>query len=274
MTALRSLFYETMRPQIRWEGDARVPASPDKIAVVAQYSITPRVSRSLTALVQEVAEAGYFVLLVSACPVDAPLEWPAGIDLERVAVLRKPNIGYDFGSWAVGIQHVPQVLKARLLLQINDSLVGPLWSLERVLNDFEQTPHDWWGMVRSHQFAPHMQSYFLGFKSQVLQSQPFQDFWARVSVHADKHEIINRYEVGFQRRLYNEGFTSGCFLDSREIVATGDNPMIQGWQQTLEAGVPFVKRELLLNPNLIPGADRVPQVLEAEYDVHWRQWLP
>lgn len=269
---MRSRYFEQMRPHLRWEGQARVPAGVQRVAVVAQFSERARVTRSLDRLVRELVAHDYFVLLVSACPDPEPFVWPAGVP-ESVAVLRKPNIGYDFGSWAVGFLACPQIFEAERVLQVNDSLVGPFWSLDEVLADFEETYGEWWGMVRSYQGRPHLQSYFLGFTPEVLRSRTFRDYWAMVRPQPTKQLVIDRYEYGLSARLYNEGFVGAAFIEAPRIVSPGRNPMIDGWREALRIGVPFIKRELVARPEVLPLGERIPDQLSAEFGIDIDEWM-
>lgn len=269
---MRSAFVEGIRSQVRWEGDNRVPVAVKRIAVVAQFSTTRKMTRSFSRLVHELAGHDYFVLVSSACTDPGELEWPEPLPA-NVAVLRKPNIGYDFGSWATAFILCPQIFSAERVLQINDSLVGPFWSLDAVLGDFESSYGDWWGMVRSFQVEPHLQSFFLGFTPTVLTSTTFQDYWASVKVESTKQRVIDRYEFGLSTRLYNEGFVSTAFLEAPRVVHPGLNPMIDGWRETLLVGVPFIKRELLTRPEVVTLGDRVPQVLRDEFDIDIATWM-
>ncbi|NLT25498.1 MAG: hypothetical protein GXX90_02380 [Microbacteriaceae bacterium] len=269
---MRSAFFDHLRPQLRWEGDARLPERTRRAAVVAQFSTAPRITPSLDRLVRELVEHDYDVLLSSACPIPEPLEWPDGVP-DRVAVLRKPNIGYDFGSWAAGFLSCPQLFEAERVLQVNDSLLGPFWSLDEVLADFDATHGDWWGLVRSFQVKAHLQSYFLGFTSSVLRAPTFRDYWASVRPEATKQLVIDRYEFGLSTRLHNEAFVASAFLEAPAIVHPGVNPMIDGWEKALRAGVPFIKRELITRPHVVPQGDRVPGRLREAFGIDIDDWM-
>lgn len=269
---MRSLFYDALEPQLRWENDLRVPYYADRVAVLASWSLNPRLSRSLSELVRQVSGRGYFVLLVSACPDPAPLEW-AGEAPERVAILRKPNIGYDFGSWAAAYLAQPQLFEADRVLQLNDSLLGPFDRIDAVLDDFEGTYGDWWGMLRSTQFRDHLQSFVLGFTPAVLQSPDFQGFWRGVRIQGDKDEVIRRYELGLSALLYGEGFAGTAFLEPQLVGTDHANPMITRWDAVLREGVPFIKRELITRPEIVPDGDRIPQRLRDEFGIEIADWL-
>lgn len=272
LVGVRSVFFESIRPQLRWESDARVPAQPDKVAVVAHWSLGSRVSPSFDALVRAIMDRGYFVLISSACTDPAPLEFTSPLPATP-AILRKPNIGYDFGSWAVGFFAQPQLFSANRVLQINDSLLGPFSSIDHLIDDFEQDRGDLWGLVRNHQVRAHLQSYFIGYTRPVLESQTFKDFWASVRVEPTKSDIIRRYEYGLSQRLYNEGFAAAAYLEPHLVGDPQLNPMITAWDEVLRAGIPFLKRELITNPSVVAEGERIPERLRSEFHIDIAEWL-
>lgn len=268
---MRSLYYEGIRSQLRWETDTRISLQPKRVALVAQWSPTSTMSRSLTALINSLFERGFEVLLTSACPDPQPLVFAEPLKGD-LAILRKPNIGYDFGSWACGFLHQPQIFNAECVLQANDSLLGPFWSLDEIFDDFERGLGDVWGLVRSRQVVPHLQSYFIGYNTDVLRSKIFQTFWHDVTVHKDKQEIINRYEIGLSRLLHGEGYAQAAFIEPQLLGHSTLNPMISAWQQVLREGVPFLKRELITRPHVGVQGDRIPELMQREFNINISEW--
>jgi len=89
---------------LRHESGPRREASwaPDRVAVMAHWSADPVPSRSVLTQLHELSAGGYETVLVSAAELDAPLARVGGAgDLAMPAtttVLRRQNVGYDFGS--------------------------------------------------------------------------------------------------------------------------------------------------------------------------------
>lgn len=268
-----SPFFDAIRDLIRWESDARVPHDEERVAVFAHWSKDERLTQSVSRLARQLIDRGYFVLLSSASPAARPLSFSEPLPAGRYAVMRKPNIGYDFGSWSAAMLAQPQIFDAGRVLQVNDSLVGPFNPLDEILQHFEETACDWWGMVRSVQFTPHMQSFFLGFTPAVLQSQVFQEFWSSVRVESTKTDVIHRYELGLSRLLESESFASEAFLEAHGLPELGENPLISGWEASLRLGVPFVKRELVRNPAIAPGGERVSVVVRDMFEADLADWI-
>jgi lipopolysaccharide biosynthesis protein len=191
---------------------------------------------------------------------------------DGLTVLRKPNIGYDFGSWSIALDMIPQIVSAERVLLVNDSMVGPFTSLDPILAMFDTTRADVWALTDTKQFGHHLQSYFLGFRHGVLADRPLQAFWASIRQHADKMRIILDYEVGLGRLLRAEGYSTDAAFSNELVVRAGQNPVILGWKRLLELGFPFVKRELLHRPHVAPAGATVPLLVKEMFGVDVAEW--
>lgn len=256
------------------ERDAPVPAGAERIAFLAHWSESERQSRSTLTLIAELQRLGYRVVVSSTSPAHGPLDFGSGdVRLDELTVLRRPNQGYDFGSWAVATVARAELLERPYVLMVNDSLVGPFAPLDDVVAHFEQSSADVWGMVESNQFAPHLQSFFRGFRYGVLAEPTMRRFWRDLRVVPDKSALIQAYEFGFTEFLVRHAFTTTQFVHHSEVVGEGLNPTMLGWQALLDAGVPFVKRELIREPDLAPGGHRVAAVVADRYGTDIADWL-
>ena len=104
------------------------------------------------------------------------------------SVIVRENTGLDFGMWRRALADHDLSGFDELLLT-NSSVVGPL----QPLAPFWQTPAlagcDFWGMTDNAIPAPHLQSYFLVFRRQVIQNPRFMEFWRSVLPYTDKVQI-------------------------------------------------------------------------------------
>lgn len=256
------------------EGVDDLAAAPtlDRVAVLAHWSPSATVSRSVTTMVAALARAGYRVLVVSTSEVRGPLEWREGRPT-GITVLRRPNAGYDFGSWATALDRYPAIAAAERVLLLNDSMVGPFATIDPLLAKFHASLADVWAVTDTSQFEYHLQSYALGFPGATLREPPMRAFWRDICVEASKDDVIWRYEVGLSRLLRRERYGSDVAIPFRHLVPDGKNPTIVGWQRLLDRGLPFVKRELLVRPQVAPDGALVPAVLRRRFDVDVTEWV-
>lgn len=260
------------KPHTRVERAGRLDLDAGRFAVLAHHSDVPVVTLSFRSLVQQLVERGYQVLVVSSSTVDGHLDW-SGLDLGGTRVIRKPNVGYDFGSWAVGLDHLHTIGGAECVVLANDSLAGPFAPVAQLLDRFEGTPADVWGLTETMQFSRHLQSYFLGFRRGVLTERPLAQFWTGVRHYDDKNLVIHRNEIGLGRLLQREGYAVDAAFPAGRVVAPGDNPTIAGWRTLLDRGMPFVKREIVRSPHLAPDGDRIRGELRRRFGVDVSEWI-
>lgn len=256
------------------ERAAVLPADAERVAFLAHWSEDATQSRSALRLVAELQRLGYRVVVCSTSPAVGPLEFDAGdVRSDELTVLRRPNAGYDFGSWAVAMAALEEALARPYVLVLNDSLVGPFAPLDAPIAHFEASTADVWGLVESNQFGSHLQSFFRGFRHGALAERPMRRFWRGIRVIPDKSRLILTYESGFSGFLARAGFSSTAFIHHSDVVADGLNPTMYGWRALLDAGVPFVKRELVRSPDLVPDGRAVPAVIADRYGTDIRDWL-
>jgi rhamnosyltransferase len=211
--------------------------------------------------------------------------------------LKRDNTGYDFMSWKKGIPHIANPDQLDEVLFVNDSIYGPLNDLKALFEKSEKISADFWGLTRSHEIRSHIQSYFFAFRRSLIETGTFSAFWASVEPLNDKREIIRRYEVGMtafvedcgaittqifdQKALPLHTRLRAAFINGRRKKKSRLSTLrsyLQGdmrgtahayWRSAIEAGVPFLKVELLRdNPRELP-LHRVFQYLAARtnYDL-------
>ncbi len=214
----------------------------ESIAIVAHFSKSNVLSTSLTSYLSAILKCKYSVILVSACESENELV----IDNEiksQITILRKPNLGYDFGSWAVAIDKFPEVLLAKKLLLTNDSLIGPLDDFSIVAKALENSKFDIAGITDNSQLQYHVQSYILLFKQSAIGNLNVQNLLRSV-VHLElKNEVILKYELGLTRTAQLSGLFVGAIFPWNLIVQPGKNPSLAGWKRLMDLGFPFLKRE-------------------------------
>lgn len=263
---------DLVKGRVSVERPGAMDPAAGRVAVLAHWSDRPAVSRSFRELTAAFVRRGYQVVVVSAATCDEPLDLGAP-GFEAVRVLRKPNVGYDFGSWSVGLDDVPWAAHAAHVILANDSLVGPFAPVDHLLDAFEATRADVWGLTETLQFTRHVQSFFVGYRGGALAEPPLARFWRSVRHHESKSDVIHHGELALGRLLQREGFAVDAACVARSVVTAGDNPTIAGWRRLLDRGIPFVKREIVRSPGLAPGGDQIGVEIRRRYGVDIEEWV-
>jgi rhamnosyltransferase len=211
----------------------------------------------------------------------------------------RANVGYDFGAWRDGLATVHGGDYDEVLC-INDSVYGPLFDLGPALADPRTAAADLWGMVLSDQNArreaprvPHVQSWFLGLRRRLLESDAFATFWRDFKPLDTKRDVVEHYEIGFSARMAEAGFSLAGLYDAttadpvtlpevwphlslhsprrswrllRKSRRRPHNPSELVWWRLWNAGVPYVKASLFKVNHYGLDLGRVLAELRGRYD--------
>jgi lipopolysaccharide biosynthesis protein len=252
----------------------RVPlATSGRVAVIAHWARTAHASKSVCSLVAELQACGYRVVVSSTCEAPEALVFSDPVLEDDLVVVRRPNVGYDFGSWSVALALMPEIATAERVILANDSMVGPFGRLGPFLELFESTAADSWALTDSRQYCLHLQSYFLGFRDGVLSAWPLRQFWAGVREEPEKLQTILQNEIGLSRLLHEEGYVQTAAFPSHTVVSPGQNPVIVGWKSLLERRFPFLKREILRDPAVAPDGEGAAQFVRQLLGIDVREWV-
>jgi Rhamnan synthesis protein F len=256
-----------------------------RVAIFCHFDRGGIVREHVLQYIRSLNAAGFSIALVS----NSGRLKPAALEEIRslcAAVLVRRNVGYDFGAWRDALERLdlPRT-NTEILLLVNDSVYGPLQSIESTLSQIDFSLADVWGLTESWQSRYHLQSFFLAIAPRVMGSPAWRQFWMNVRPVPSKLWVIDRYEVGLSQVLLQAGFRCRAVwpyshlvtqvdpsllvkqLDKRETISTDQlidfrrahanriraaaaariplNPTSDLWRQLLKAGFPFLKRELL-----------------------------
>ena len=165
-------------------------------------------------------------------------------------IIQRENIGFDFAAWRDGMEYVGfnHLKKYDSVTLMNDTCIGPLWSLESYFRSFESATNcDFWGMTnfkKTKYFREHVQSYFVAYSKQVVSSKVFQNFWMSIKNFENVREVIDNYETKLTSKLKKSGFNYQVVFNtlhehSEEMV----HPDFSYYEpfKILEHRVPFLK---------------------------------
>ena len=214
-------------------------------------------------------EAGFrTVFVTTSATMDA--ESVAAVRPYGVAAIRRRNRGIDFGSWKAGYEwflSTPEgsalLARADSVLLANDSCYGPFHPMGPFLDRMRAAPQAVYGITRSLEIRPYLQSYFLHFGREVVERGVFRDFMEqRVRLLGTKDAVARFLEVGGSVYLERRGVPLEALIDAatepaRSILARHDllDPIRDpAGREFLAMGLtPFHKR----SNDLLPGAQPV-----------------
>ena len=156
--------------------------------------------------------------------------------------------GWDFFSWRVAVEACPELLAARRILMINDSVIGPIASLSPLIERLERSQADVIGFAESADPVPHIQSWGIAFAGEAISGGAVGDYYRRPGMHWSKEEIISHMEIPLGSWFARRGYAVEVICSPVTLGGEQRNPSIFGWQNVLRSGIPFAKRELFISP--------------------------
>ncbi len=238
-----------------------------RVAVFCHFDAAGAVRPDVLRYLGTLREAGFSVAVVSNSGALRP-EAMRRLQGVCAGVLVRRNIGYDFCAWREALEWLDLPRRdTALVLIANDSVYGPLRPLAPVLARIASDDADVWGLTDSHQIRFHLQSYFFAAGPMALRSEAWRRFWRNVRPVPSKRAMILRYEVGLTQCLARAGLRCRAVWPT-EPRRQQVNPTHEMWRQLLDAGFPFIKRELLRhNPARVPDVAEWREAVGAGVDL-------
>lgn len=229
-------------------------------AVIAHFDTCGRFDSNFRLMLTCVSRVFDLVVLVTT----SDLSETETLQIDNVVTIRRPNYGYDFYSYRVGLDYVRENLTNCGVLLLNSSIVvaneavfGRM--LEHVLKQSES--YDAVGVTESLQFSWHVQSYLLYLGQMVAQSWWFREFFDNVQPLNTKLEVILSYEIGLSRALADNGVKVNVLFKPdpwRRFVAEINWMLViarKGGFRALIGGKPFLHRREVNWPHF--GAESI-----------------
>lgn len=180
-----------------------------RLAVLAHYDADGLLAASVRHQAEALVAACDDVVMVTVSPLsEGDRTWLR----ERLTLIERDNVGYDFYSYKVGLDSVDLTAYDEVLI-CNDTWIGPLLPLDDLLHRMDGVTADFWGITRSEEIEPHVQSFFVVFRARALRSPAFASFWSEMEPVSDRDEVIRRYEIGLSSALHGAGLTSAAYFE-------------------------------------------------------------
>ena len=176
----------------------------------------------------------------------------------------RENKGFDAGAYKdVLCQYLGWELVCSFneLLLINDSFYGFFYPIEDWFYTIEKTDADYWGIIRAPQgtfddgykYDTHIQSYFLTFRTRILNSNCFKEFWETLEYPKTLYDAVLKFEIGCNKYFKEHGFKEISLTDQFQSNCLFDNNEIPYMNYSLELirdlKIPILKRRSLYFSN-------------------------
>lgn len=237
----------------------------------ASYSIRPEIADYMVYYLEQLQKLGFKIIVVSTAP-DYPEDHLKRIQPYIVRFIWRENIGYDFGSWYLGLMSLQK--ESQRIVLANDSVIGPITDLSPIFKKMEKN-YAVWSMTDNHEYMHHMQSYFVVIETEALKKNFLDQFFSRYAILKDKWVLVQRFELGLTRLANEMNLKWGSFIKSAQFQEKkrgqepDRNPTHYYWDLLIEKfGYPFIKVDLVRD-NPIGDIRLYKKVLEIAKSNHF-----
>lgn len=178
-------------------------------------------------------------------------------------VFYRENKGFDGGAYKDALCSLlgwKKVSQYDELLLVNDSFFGPVNDLENCFDQMAEVDCDFWGIARNphgkyvtidYDYRPHVQSYFLVFRKNVLRSSAFRDYFEDLNYAKTFAEGVCVFEIGINEYLEKNGFYGTSLADVLGFELEDGKILyhFHSLEMIRDKGMPFLKKKSLLIRN-------------------------
>lgn len=187
----------------------------EKIAIIAVFPTNQKIKSTLR-LIQYLEKNDFKVLLVINQNAVFNDLYFSNFKSLNLTILLRPNIGRDFGAYQAGFKYLLQnkfLNSTKQVVFANDSCFYGPKSLQFITESLSsQAP--WQALFLNFELHTHCQSFFIGFASEIFNSNHFKNFWLHYYPTSLRHRVINNGEVALTQLLFKCGYVPDAHVSS------------------------------------------------------------
>lgn len=139
----------------------------------------------------------------------------------------RDNTGFDGGAYQeviLNLLGLDYIRRYKELLLFNDTVYAPIGSWEPVFEKMQKTEVDFWGLTQHYlpSIPRHIQSYFIMFRENILQSAVFEQFWRKFTPSDNKYKTVADFEINMSYFFEKAGFSFQTYSECVEKSVFGD----------------------------------------------------
>ena len=178
-------------------------------------------------------------------------------------VLFRENKGLDAGAFKSAYDKYKDLICSYdEVLLVNDTFYGPFVLFKKICDEMGNRKVDFWGLTANYEsedgygFMPdniihsHIQTFFIAFRNNVLNSKCFQDYWDNYDIDKMNSfiDVVTKHELSFTNYLEKNGFKWDTYVDLSHYKSDNylNNYNIYGYSMyslIKDFNCPFIKRK-------------------------------
>ena len=178
----------------------------------------------------------------------------------------RENVGFDIGAFSeIYLSYKNYIKDFDELVVLNDTFYGPFKPFKVIFDEMAHKDVDFWGLganynsVDGYGYLPdnmihsHVQSYFMVFRSSLLKSKVFNDYWKKYNIYEMNsfNAVVTKHELAFTYFLEQNGFKWDIYSNlnkykSDDINANFNCYAYAGFEMIKNLNFPILKRKNLI----------------------------
>jgi hypothetical protein len=191
--------------------------SPKSVALYVHYAPDGTVSEMVLCQLRLLRASGFAIVFATGAAHVPDAGWDAVKDIAALVVQRQ-NFGLDFGAWS---DLVPEVRRRwpslDELLLANDSVLGPLFPLDAIVDAMRSGGAGLFGLTESLQGGPHLQSYLLLARGHAA-AHDLLGFLDRLYITHSKWLLIQMSEIRLARWMRTRGHRVAALFGYERVI--------------------------------------------------------
>ena len=182
---------------------------------------------------------------------------------KNISFFVRKNEGFDFSGWKEAFEQFgwEKISKLQELIICNCTCYGPIGSLKSIHESMLSSQCDFWGLVKHPEqknyllpnnkgwIHEHIMSYYIVFRSSILQSDEFCKYWKNIPLISTKTEAVAFCETAMTKHFEDLGFKSDSYVPLAQYRGRCNNSSIFYADELLEKNnCPLVKRRAFFFP--------------------------
>lgn len=194
-------------------------------------------------------------------------------------IIYRENRGYDISGYRQALLSQKECLNDYdEILFYNQTIFGPVCSLQPMFSKMAQRNVDFWGLTR-HKGAehaawdenvaiqPHVQSFFFAVRSSLFLTPQFLEYWQQLPPIETYWDAVGKHEIVFTKHFNDLGFQWDVYVETADLEVYNDYPLMGMPKQLLkERGCPFFKRKNFIMPRYKYTTTPQGQAVQLLYD--------
>jgi hypothetical protein len=225
---LSSAFIKTV---VRSVHNGALPLKGRRFAVFVTFTEMPYLPEYIYRHLDFLNANGFNVIVVSnSKQIDEPSLQQ--LMFRSIAILERPNIGYDFGAYRDGVLWTFKEFGTfDQLLLTNDSVFGPMDLRSDIFKKAFAVDADIVGLLDSLEICYHFQSFWLLFNRKVIASDKFYNYWATCPYFPDKVTVVRKMETKILDYFLKMNFTGETLFQVHHVTKRA----IQNFQREIDS---------------------------------------